>query len=64
MEDARDYILMRVEDAKQKLEKKGYLVKITKNSMPKIKTDSELVVAVRFDGSQAELIVGDFLIEV
>lgn len=39
-------------------------VTIIKNSKPKIKTDSQLVVAVRESEGEITLIVGDFLLEV
>lgn len=54
-----------VKVAKEKLEKAGCSVSIIKNSMPKIRTDAELVVSVKDLGNnQVLLIVGDFLINV
>ena len=58
------YIGMPLEKAKEELEKQGFFVKTKKCSLPKIKTDSELVVSLKRSQNTITLYVGDFLIGV
>ncbi len=55
---------MPLKKAKEELKKQGFIVKEKKCSLPKIKTDSELVVSIRQDQNIVTLYVGDFLIGV
>ena len=59
------YIGEPVDFVRQEVEKQGFKVVVLKSSKPKIKTDSELVVAVKhLHDKELMLIVGDFLINV
>ena len=65
MEDLKKYIGEPLLAAKIDLEKQGFSVVVKKNSLPKIKTDFELVVfAKQLNEKEVELIVGDFLINI
>ena len=59
----QDFIGEPIDIVVDHFEKNGYEVQVVKNSKPKIKTDSELVVSVKMIGEkQVLLVVGDFLI--
>ena len=50
---------------KQELENKGFIVKVSENSLSKIQTDYKLVVSLKLlSEKEIELIVGDFLINI
>lgn len=63
MEDEK-YIGEPLDFVKKELEGKGFKVTVSLCSLPKIRTDKRLVVALRKHENEVELIVGDFLIEV
>ena len=65
MEDFSIFIGEPLSIVKEKLENEGFKVKVNKNSLPKIKTDYELVVNInKLNEKDLELIVGDFLINI
>ena len=62
--DLKQFIGQPLEKVKALFDAKGLTYITIKNSKPKIKTDSELVVCIKQDADKFTIIVGDFLINI